>query len=149
MTASISITRLRVRRIRYLPAFFFHFFRSRRELQRSDGFRGGYTALCRGLVFWTVTVWSEAKAMQAYRRTGAHLEAMPKLLEWCDEASVATLEGAGEVPIEPAEAARHLRLDGRISKVRNPSPAQARGELWPDGILPRRGSPIRPSEGRG
>ena len=98
----------------------------------------------KGLVFWTVTEWGDAKAMQAYRRTGAHLKAMPKLLEWCDEASVATLEDASEIPIEPAEAARRLRLDGRISKVRKPSPAQARGELWPDGILPRRGSPIRP-----
>jgi len=144
MTASISITRLRIRRIRYLPIFFFHFFRSRRQLQRSDGFLGGYTALGKGFVFWTVTAWRDAKAMRAFRRAGAHLKAMPKLLEWCDEASVATLEDAGDVPVEPAEAARRLHLNGRISKVTHPSPAQARGELWPDGILPRRGSPIRP-----
>jgi hypothetical protein len=143
VTASISVTRLRIRRIRYLPAFFFHFLGSQRQLRRSDGFLGGYTALGKGLVFWTVTAWRDANAMRAFRRTDAHLKAMPKLLKWCDEASVASLQDAGAVPLEPAEAARRLRLDGRISKVSNPSPAQARGELWPDGILPRRGSPIR------
>ncbi len=143
MTSIVSVTRLRIRRIHYLPAFFFHFFRSQQQLRHSDGFIGGYTALGKGRVFWTVTAWRDAKAMRAFRRAGAHVKAMPKLLDWCDEASVATLENPGEFPLEPAEAARRLRLDGRISKVGTPSPAQARGELWPDGILPRRGSPIR------
>jgi hypothetical protein len=140
----ISVTRLRIRRKRYLPAFFLHFFLSKRQLRRSDGFVEGYTALGRGFVFWTVTAWRDEQSMRAYRRVDAHLRAMPKLMDWCDEAAVATLQDAVEPP-EPAEAAGRLQLDGRISKVRFPSPAQARKELWPDGILPRRGPPIRPA----
>ena len=82
--------------------------------------------------------------MAAFRRSGPHLKAMPKLLDWCDEAAVATLSEASDALPEPDEAAGRLLQDGRISKVRNPSPAHARGELWPDRLLPRRGSTILP-----
>ena len=119
-----------------------HTLRSQRQLRRSDGFISGYVALGPKFTFWTVTLWRDREAMAAFRRTGAHLKAMPKLLDWCDEAAVATLSDDRETPPEPAEAARRLVADGRISKVRNPSPAHAHGELWPDGLLPRQGSPI-------
>ena len=98
----------------------------------------------RQFTFWTVTVWRDREAMAAFRRSGAHLKAMPKLLDWCDEAAVATLSETGDIPPEPAEAARRMLEDGRISKVRAPSPAHARGELWPDRVLPGRGPTILP-----
>ena len=142
--ASTSITRLRVRRLRFLPGFLFHTLRSARQLGRSPGFLAGYTATGPRRTFWTVTVWTDDGRMRAFRRTGAHLKAMPKLLDWCDEASVATLADTAETPLPPAEAARRLLAEGRLSKVRNPSPAHAAGELWPDGALPRQGMVIRP-----
>lgn len=141
---SVSITRLRIRQMRFLPGFLFHTLRSRRQLRRSNGFISGYVALGPKFTFWTVTMWRDREAMAAYRRTGPHLKAMPKLLEWCDEAAVATLAKGRETLPDPAEAARRLVEDGRISKVRNPSPAHSRGELWPDRMLPRPGSPILP-----
>ncbi len=141
---SISITRLRIRRKRFLPSFMFHTLRSQRQLRRSDGFIAGYTALGPKFTFWTVTLWRDREAMAAFRRTAAHLKAMPKLLDWCDEASVATLAEDRLTPPDPAEAGLRLLQDGRISKVRNPTAAHGRGELWPDAILPRRGSPILP-----
>jgi hypothetical protein len=118
--------------------------RSQRQLRRSDGFIAGYTAMGPKFTFWTVTVWRDRDAMAAFRRSGRHLKAMPKLLNWCDEAAVATLSETGDSPPEPAEAAQRLLQDGRISKVRHPSLAHARGELWPDRVLPRRGSTILP-----
>jgi hypothetical protein len=36
-----------------------------------------------------VTVWLNRDAMAEFRRSGPHLKAMPKLLDWCDEAAVA------------------------------------------------------------
>lgn len=89
-----------------------------------------------GRTFWTVTLWRDVEAMRTYRRAGAHLAAMPKLLGWCDEAAVATLADVEALP-EPEEAARRLVAEGRLSKVRHPSPAHASGEIFPDGEVPR------------
>ena len=127
-----------------MPTFAFHTLRSQRQLRTSDGFIAGYTALGPKFTFWTVTLWRDRESMAAFRRTAAHLKAMPKLLDWCDEAAVATLVEDRETLPDPAEAGRRLVQDGRISKVRNPTPAHARGDLWPDGVLPRPGSPILP-----
>jgi hypothetical protein len=145
VSSIVSVTRLRIRRMRFLPGFLLHTMRSQRHLQRSDGFLGGYTALGPKFTFWTVTAWRDREAMQAFRRSGAHLKAMPKLLEWCDEASVATLTDVAPTPPNLADAAVLLQQDGRISKVRNPSVAQSRGELWPDGVLPKQSRPIVPA----
>lgn len=122
----------------------FHTLRSQRQLRVSDGFIAGYVALGPKLTFWTVTVWRDREAMAAYRRSGPHLKAMPKLLDWCDEAAVATLSENRETPPGPVEAARRLVQEGRLSKVRHPSAAHARGDLWPDGLLPRPSAPIFP-----
>ena len=140
----VSITLLRIRRKRFLPAFFFHTLRSQRQLRRSDGFLGGYMAIGTRLSFWTVTAWRDLEAMRSFRRTGAHLKAMPKLLDWCNEAAVATLENADETPPTPAEAAAALAAQGRISKVRNPSVGHQAGEIWSDGLVPRAAGIIRP-----
>ncbi|MEA3040111.1 MAG: hypothetical protein QOE79_2624 [Sphingomonadales bacterium] len=86
--------------------------------------------------FWTVTLWRDVEAMRAYRRSGAHLAAMPKLLGWCDEAAVATLSDVEALP-EPEEAARRLAAEGRLSKVRYPSPAHSGGAVCPDAAVPR------------
>jgi hypothetical protein len=93
--------------------------------------------------FWTVTLWRDAEAMRAYRRAGTHLAAMPKLLDWCDEAAVATLADVEALP-EPEEAARRLAAEGRVSKVRHPSPAHAGGAVCPDGAVPRATQRLKP-----
>jgi hypothetical protein len=67
--------------------------------------------------------------MRAYRNAGAHREVMPKLLEWCDEASVAHWSQDDlEIP-DWQEAHRRMVETGRPSKVKHPSPAQAANRI--------------------
>jgi uncharacterized protein DUF3291 len=39
--------------------------------------------------FWTRTLWNDQDAMRVFMLSGAHRRMMPRLLNWCDEASVA------------------------------------------------------------
>jgi len=73
------------------------------------------------LVFWTRTVWENIDAMKAFRDSGAHRSSMPKLVEWCDEASVVQWEGEPERDWDEIYA--RLVRDGRLSRVRKPTPA--------------------------
>ncbi len=123
--AFVSLTRLRIRSIRFLPLFGFHAMRSLRQVRGADGFLVGALLQDRSWAFWTMTVWDGEESMRAYMISGDHKRAMPHLLEWCDEASIAhwTQEGR-EVP-SWEEADRRMREQGRISKVRHPSGAHA------------------------
>jgi hypothetical protein len=122
--AFVSVTRLHVRSVWFLPQFLVYAFSSARQAQKSAGFLGGRLMRDKSKAFWTLTVWSDAKAMEAYRIAGMHLASMPKLLNWCDEASLAhwTQDSAG-VP-EWGEAYRRMVEDGRPSKVNHPSASQ-------------------------
>jgi hypothetical protein len=125
----ISVTRLRVRSLLYLPAFLWQTMGSLRQSQRSAGFLGGRVLREARNTFWTVTAWDDDAAMNAFRTSGAHREAMPKLLDWCDEASVAHwIQPSTELPTW-LEAHRRMVAEGRLSKVNHPSPAQQAAEI--------------------
>ena len=49
-----------------------------------------------GLVFWTCTAWRDKEAMRAFMIGGSHVRAMPKLLNWCSEASLVHWESASD-----------------------------------------------------
>jgi heme-degrading monooxygenase HmoA len=123
----VSITRLHVRSLRYFPAFLLHTYRSSRQVQRAEGFLGGYLAGDAERGAWTVTAWRDEAAMRAYRAGGAHLRAMPRLLTWCDEASVANWTQAEAGQPTPQEAFVRLKATGRVSKVHYPSNRQSEG----------------------
>src|SRR5580658_2106265 len=125
----ISVTRLRVRSCTVLPQFLWDTFKSARQVQRSSGFLGGRLLVNAPYVFWTMTAWQDEAAMNTYRTGGAHRRAMPKLLNWCDEAAVVhwTQESV-EIPMWPA--AHQLMLEkGKLSKVNHPSPVQASQQI--------------------
>jgi len=121
----VSVTRLRVRALRFMPQFIVYVFRSSQQVRKSAGFLGGALMRDNWKAFWTVTVWTDAKAMEDYRIAGIHRAAMPKLLNWCDEASVMHwTQDSADVPVWP-EAYRRMVAGGRASKVNNPSQAQS------------------------
>ncbi len=123
--AFVSLTRLRIRSIRFLPFFALHTWRSLRQIKRANGFQSGALLPDRSWTFWTMTVWDSEESMRQFMASGAHKKAMPHLLEWCDEAAVAHwTQPETEVP-SWIEAHRRMREVGRSSKVNNPSPQQA------------------------
>ncbi|RYC29747.1 DUF3291 domain-containing protein [Lichenibacterium minor] len=121
----VSLTRLRLRSIRFLPAFARHNLRTLAQVKAAPGFRGGSLLADRGWAFWTLTAWDGQDAMRAYMTAGAHRTAMPYLLEWCDEASVAHWTQDGDALPSWAEADRRMRDEGRPSKLRHPGPHHA------------------------
>ncbi len=125
----LSVTRLRVRYLRYLPVFIWNTSQSIRQAERSAGFLGGKLLRDAKNVFWTVTAWENEAAMNAFRTSGAHRRAMPNLLNWCDEASV--VHWNQETAELPTWLEVHLRMvtEGRPSKVNHPSRAQAAYEI--------------------
>ena len=121
----VSLTRLRLRSSRFLPAFAVHAIGSRQQVRRSEGFLRGAVLADGHRTFWTITAWESADDMRRYMLAGAHKAAMPKLLHWCDEASVAHWEQETNTLPTWAEADRRMRESGRVSKVLHPSPDHA------------------------
>ena len=123
--AWVSVTRLRVRSIRFLPAFLVHAWRSERQVRRSPGFEAGSLLPDPRRTFWTLTLWADGASMRAFMASGAHRIVMPKLFDWCDEASIVHWEQPEQSLPSWAEATRRMREEGHPSRVRHPSPHHA------------------------
>jgi len=123
--AWVSVTRLRIRSIRFLPAFLLHAWRSERQVRKSPGFEAGSLLPDRRRTFWTLTLWADGASMRDFMASGAHRIVMPKLLDWCDEASIVHWEQPEQSLPSWADATRRMREEGRPSRVRHPSPHHA------------------------
>ena len=121
----VSLTRLRVRSFRFVPLFVLHTFRSVRQVKKAPGFQRGALLADRSWTFWTMTAWDAHESMRQFMTTGSHSRAMPHLLDWCDEASVAHWSQPETALPSWTEADKRMREGGRASKVRNPSPDHA------------------------
>ena len=123
--------------------FGFASLRVTRQLQRSPGFLAGMTGYETGFCFWTVSIWEDAAAMKAFRNSGNHMNAMKKLLTWCDEASYGSWEQPDATLPELAEVHRRMLELGKPSKVKFPSAAHQQGRLASE-TAPKGARPITP-----
>lgn len=127
----VSVTRLHLRSLRFLPGFIWYATRSARQARTAPG--NLHTAVRRTAdgAFWTLTAWQDEPAMVAFRRAPPHREAMPKLMHWCDEAAYAHWQQ--DSPVLPSwdVAAQRLRETGKSSRVNFPSAAHRAGRLAP------------------
>ncbi len=127
-----AVTRLRLRKLRLVPALMVYAFRSRRQARASEGCLAADMRMQGARLFWTRTLWRDAGALRDFMRSGgAHGAVMPRLQHWCDEAAVVDWEN--DALPEWSEAEAQMRSAGRVSRVRHPSPAHARGETVPGG----------------
>jgi hypothetical protein len=139
----VSVTRLHLASVWSFPGFLIYTLSSSRQARRSPGFITGWFTNDSEWAFWTSTVWQSAEAMRAFRNSGVHLKAMPKLLHWCDEASFAHWEQAADIPPGPEVAYDRLAREGKLSKVAAPSARQQAGEKV-GRVKPRPGQTLRP-----
>lgn len=126
----VSLTRLHLRSVRFLPQFLWLNERIVRQLAACPGFRGGKLLADRGWTFWTATDWQAQSSMRSFRDSGAHRESMPRLLDWCDEAAVAESNDWESIP-EWQEIYRCLREQGRASRLRYASPRHPERDFPP------------------
>ncbi len=127
--ALVSITRLRLRSFIYELPFIWHAVRSRLQAARADGHLAMDLRRSGDGVYWTMTLWRDIAAMRAFMGSGAHRRAMPKLMHWCDEASVAHWESDETTLPGWDEGKARLAREGRLSKLLNPSPLHTAGQL--------------------
>lgn len=128
---NVSITRLRVRNIFYLPLFMLHAMRTMTQAQKSEGVHGVDTRFEKGNVIWTKTVWNDESTMKKYRNAGAHQVAMRLLSDICNEASVVRWQQEETELPSWEEAHRRILNEGKLSKVKHPSPLQTTGQTAP------------------
>jgi hypothetical protein len=119
----ISVTRLRVRSFRYLFGFIYYAQRSSRQARRTPGNLGVGLLRDANRAFWTRTAWRDEASMRHFMLAMPHRQAMGKLAEWCDEASVVHwTQDSASLP-DWREAYRRMVAEGRRSRVKHPSAA--------------------------
>jgi hypothetical protein len=138
-----SVTRLRVRSLRFLPPFVWKTLLSQRQVVRAPGFFGGRLLIDSGLTFWTLTVWEGEHAMKAFRGAGEHARAMSRLAEWCNEAAYAHWVQAGDTVPTWDEAHERLVAEGRLSRVAHPSKGHSEGQFARPRLSPLIGQDLR------
>jgi len=120
----VSVTRLRVRSLLFLPAFLFASLRIAKQARNAEGNLGVKALRDRRNTYWTCTCWDSEASMKAFMLDEPHGQAMRKLLHWCDEAALAHWAQESEELPSWTEAHRNLLRRGRTSKVNHPSDAQ-------------------------
>ena len=115
----VYLTRLRLRSRWMIPRFLFANIPILIQLRTAQGFQGGASIMEARGVFWTMSLWTDAEAMRAFKIGGAHGAVMPKNLDWSIESA-----GAGwdrDTLPNWAEAHAHLTAHGRATRVRKPT----------------------------
>ena len=120
----VSVTRLRVRSLLFLPAFVLASTRIAKQARDAEGNLAVKLLRDRRNAFWTCTCWDSQASMKAFMLEAPHGETMRKLLNWCDEAALAHWDQESAEPPSWEEAHRNLLRRGRTSKVNHPSAAQ-------------------------
>lgn len=142
---NVSITRLRVRSIVYLPLFMFHAMRTMLQAQKAPGIMSVETRFEWNNVVWTKTIWQDEPAMKKYRSSGAHQVAMRLLSEICSEASYARWQQDPPSPPTWEEAHRRMLTEGKLSRVKYPSALHAAGKTAPETMMPGFVPPMPPA----
>ena len=121
----VSVTRFRVRSLRFLPFFLIHAQRCLAQIRRADGYLAGALRHDRDHAYWTTSLWRDEAALLAYVTGGAHRNAMPRMSEWGDEASTVRWDqDSDELPSWP-EAVERMRREGKPLPLRHPAPTHA------------------------
>jgi heme-degrading monooxygenase HmoA len=121
----VSLTRLRLRSAWFFPRFAIYAVRSNKQAMQAPGCLKVELLRDRNWTFWTMTAWDSEESVRAYMISGAHKQAMPHMMHWCAEASLARWTQPDTTLPSWQEADRRMRETGRPSKVLHPGPHHA------------------------
>jgi len=125
----VSVTRLHLRSAWGFLPFIWHTFRSNAQAKRAPGYLGGCLNRDAHGAYWTVTVWESREAMMAFRGSGAHRAAMPRIADLSDEAAYTHWEQpTAQVPDWRTAHAR-LLADPHFTKLPHASEAHRQRKL--------------------
>jgi hypothetical protein len=120
----VSVTRLKLGSIWFLPQFLLANNAVNRQIIKAAGFLRGRLLVDKGFTFWTTTAWSDEASLRAFRDSGAHKRAMPRLPKWCSEAtSVHWNQDNDQLPDWNGAYDRIVK-NGRVIYVKAPSDRQ-------------------------
>jgi hypothetical protein len=125
----VSVTRLHVRSVRFLPVFFWYTNKSLRQARQTSGNLGVKLRKTKGLAFWTLSMWENNGAIRTFVSASPHKEAMRRLPYWCDEASFADWEQNATNWPSWEQAGEKLSAAGRLASVLYPSKQHKAGNL--------------------
>jgi len=123
-------------------------FLSQRQVVRALEFVGGKLLIDARRTFWTLTAWGSERTMKAFRGSGPHAKVMPKLMEWCDEASYAHWNSESDAIPSWPEAYERLLSEGRLSRVAHPSPNHEARQFPKPRLSPLIGQDLKPARSR-
>ena len=128
---NVSITRLRVRSLWFMPLFGLHAMRSGSQAAQAEGIVDFSTHVEDPFTHWTKTVWKQESFMKEFRNSGAHQIAMRVLSEICSEAAYTRWQQ--ETPEVPTWEQAHKKLleSGTLSKLKKPSAFHLSGHAAP------------------
>jgi len=132
----ISVTRVRVRSWRFLPAFLFDVIRSARQAGAADGNLAVKLLRDARNTWWTCTAWDSETSMRKFMLARPHGPTMRKLLNWCDEAALVHWTQPEAALPAWTEAHRRMQSEGRTSKVNHPTPDHTAYTIAPPVIRP-------------
>jgi hypothetical protein len=100
-----------------------------KQTVNTPGFLGGKLLSDANRTFWTMTAWEEQAAMKIYRNSGSHRSVMPRIQDWCDEASVVHWQQEDFNLPNWEEVHARLVADGFLTKLSKPSPAHLQRDM--------------------
>jgi hypothetical protein len=125
----VSITRARLRSIRFLLPFARCSLRCWWQATNTAVNLGVRLRKTRGLRFWTLTIWENEDALKAYRDILLRGKVMPRARHWFDENSAAHWEQESMKMPSWENAASLLKERGHFSEVDHPSKSQKSGQI--------------------
>ncbi len=123
----VSVTRGRVRSIRFVLPFFRCSLLRWWQARKAAGNSGVRLRKTRGLRFWTLTIWENEDSLKAYRDIILRGKVVQRARHWFDENSAAHWEQKDMEMPSWEDAAYLLKERGHLSEVNYPSETQKRG----------------------
>jgi len=117
----VSVTRLRLRSVRFMPHLYWDARRIKQSLKKAPGYLGGKLLVDQRRAYWTITLWDNLESMNAFRYSKVHAEVALLVDKWCDEASVVHWESDDVQFPSWKEAHRRMTETGKLTPLTFPS----------------------------